>query len=132
MVEADVVDNADTRSTTIGEIDGIGIAVLVRHVIDQEVVDAVVKVAVGADRMNQFVDVEVADETQVGIAVAVVVDDMGFVGDKVTKQRAGEQPFAHGGSTAFDVAERNFHQTELCLVAVEGGTVHREVDDKSL
>ena len=86
MVEADVVDNADTRSTTIGEIDGIGIAMLVRHVIDQEVVDAIVKVAVGADRMNQFVDVEVADEAQVGIAVAVVVDDMGFVGDKVTKQ----------------------------------------------
>ena len=90
MVEADVVDNADTRSTSIGKIDGIGIAVLVRHVIDQEVVDAIVKVAVGADRMSQFVDVEVADEAQVGIAVAVVVDDMGFVGDEVAKQRAGE------------------------------------------
>ena len=61
MVETNVVDNADTGSSSIGEIDGIGIAMLVRHVIDQEVVDAVVKVPVGADGMNQFVDVEVAD-----------------------------------------------------------------------
>ena len=76
MVEADVVDNADTRSTSIGKIDGIGIAVLVRNVIDQEVVDAIVKVAVGADRMNQFVDVEVADEAQVGIAIAIIMNEM--------------------------------------------------------
>ena len=57
---------------------------------------------------------------------------MGFIGNKVTEQRAGEQPFAHSCVTAFNVAERNAHQTQLRIIAIEWGTIHRKVNGKTL
>ena len=59
--------------------------------------------------MDEFVNVEMAHEAQIRIAVTAVVNDMRFVGNEMSEQGACKQPLSHCCVTAFDIAERNLH-----------------------
>ena len=131
MVKGDVVENTHASFAALREMDSVGDFMGIVIVVHKEVVNAVVHIAVYTNRMNQLMDSEAAHEAQLGIAEAVVVNHMCLVCYEMAEQRAGEEPFTHCGTTALDVAEWDIHQTELGFIAVEGGSIHGEVDGEA-
>ena len=127
MVEADTVGSGHSGAAAIGEVQAVRIIPNIIHIIHQEVVDTVVQIAVRIDSMDERVDIQAAYQTEVGIAEAVIVDDVRFVGDKVSEQRAGEPPLPYSRAIGFNVAKRNLHQTQLAFITVKRSSVHSEI-----
>ena len=101
------------------EMDCIRNVVGIVIVVHEEVVNVIVFCAINTNRVDELVDSEAAHEAQFRIAKAVVVNDICRIGDEMAEQRAGEQPLSHSGLAALDVAERDVHQADLCIVAIE-------------
>ena len=92
----------------------------VGRLIDEEVIDTILQRAVGLYRLNQFMRVELSDQAQLRIAIAVIVYDMRRGMHDTCHQSAGEIPFGYASGVALNGAERYVYQSKRTWHTIHG------------